>query len=278
MIRKFECKNCKSRFEAEDSQQVTCPNCQSDNVEYAHFKLSAKVWKIAGAIVAVLLVIVLVLQFDWNSVSSQEDALLNEEDSLTYQRDSTYINETGLSIPPIINVSDLVFEEDGYSFEVSVENPPSIKFYVAILNAHNTKKVVAKSNNGKFQKVPFSEADGGNYNIALLDASNDTLICSIEKPGFIRQKAVSKKMTISELQARINKRDYSLMGVGENDYLNPEYKLKFVGLPNDAVNIPSTLGEVFDKLDNEIWSSVKVNSLDYDDMNRISMISLSVKE
>ncbi len=85
-------------------------------------------------------------------------------------------------------------------------------------------------------------------------------------------------MTVAELQARIEKRDETLMGVGENDYLNPGYKLKFVGLPSDAVNVPSTLGEVFDKLDNEIWSSVKVNSLDYDDMNRISMIKLSIKE
>ena len=172
----------------------------------------------------------------------------------------------------------MTFEDNGYSFEVSIENPPAVKCYVAVLDAYNVKKIITKSNNGKFKDVPFSEADGGCYNIALFDASADTLICSIEKPGFIRQKAVSKRMTVAELQSRIDKRDESLMGVGENDYLNPEYKLKFIGLPGDAVNVPSTLGEVFDKLDNEIWSSVKVKSLDYDDMNRISMINLSIKE
>ena len=81
-----------------------------------------------------------------------------------------------------------------------------------------------------------------------------------------------------ELQSKINNRDATLMGIGENDYLSPEYTLKLNGLSSDAVNIPSTLGEVFDKLDNEIWESVKVTSLEYDDMNRINKIVLSVKD
>ena len=278
MMRKFECKNCKSRFEAEDNNQVLCPNCHSDNVEYAHFQIPAKAWKIAGGVLALILLVFVLFQFDWNTSTNPEDSLSDEADTLAYQRDSTYLKETGLSLPPVINVSELTFEDNGYSFEVSIENPPAVKCYVAVLDAYNVKKIITKSNNGKFKDVPFSEADGGCYNIALFDASADTLICSIEKPGFIRQKAVSKRMTVAELQSRIDKRDESLMGVGENDYLNPEYKLKFIGLPGDAVNVPSTLGEVFDKLDNEIWSSVKVKSLDYDDMNRISMINLSIKE
>ena len=34
MIRKFECKDCKHTFEADDSKEVICPQCQSDNVDY----------------------------------------------------------------------------------------------------------------------------------------------------------------------------------------------------------------------------------------------------
>lgn len=278
MIRKFECKDCKTRFESEEANNVLCPNCHSDNVEYALFRIPEKVWKIVGLLAAVLIIVFLTFQFDWSSTIPQDDNLISKQDSLAHQRDSTYVNETGLTLPPVINVGDLTFEDEGYTFEVSVENRPLTGYYVAILNAHNDKIVISKSNDGKFTKIPFSEADGGSYIIALVDVSNDTIICNIEKPGFIRQKAVSRKMTIPDLQTRINKRDESLMGIGENDYLAPDYKLKFIGLPSDAVNIPSTLGEVFDKLDNEIWSSVKVNSLEYDDMNRISMISLSVKE
>lgn len=278
MIRKFECKNCQNRFEADDSGQVVCPNCNSDNVEYAHFHIPSKVWKIAGGILFLLVIGIILLKMDGCKSPNQTEESVVIKDSTECAQDSTYLNETGVSLPPMINVGELTFEENGYKFEVMVENPPSLKFYFAIVDPYNSKQIVAKSDDGKFKNVPCSEADGGMYDISLYDASADTVICNIQKPGFIKQKAVTKKMTAEELQSKINNRDASLMGVGENDYLSPEYTLKLHGLSSDAVNIPTTLGEVFDKLDNEIWESVKVSSLEYDDMNRINMIVLTVKE
>lgn len=278
MIRKFECKNCQNLFEADDAGQVICPNCNSDNVEYAHFHIPGKVWKIAGGIILLLIIGIIISKINSCKSPHPTEESIEKIDSAGYVQDTTYIKETGLSLPPVINVSELSFEEKGYKFEVTVENPPSAKFYYAIVDPYNNKKIIAKSDNGKFNDVPCSEADGGMYDISLFDASADTMICSILKPGFIKQKAVSKKMTAEELQSKINNRDASLMGLGENDYLSPDYTLKLNGLSSDAVNIPSTLGEVFDKLDNEIWESVKVNTLEYDDLNRISKIVLSVKE
>ena len=83
-------------------------------------------------------------------------------------------------------------------------------------------------------------------------------------------------MTKEELQQLIDKRDPSLNGAGENDYLAPDYKLKFSGLPADAVNVPQILADVTDKLDWEVWQKVTVTALGYDDMNRISSITLQV--
>jgi hypothetical protein len=278
MIRKFECNNCKHQFEADDANQVQCPNCNSDNVEYAHFHIPPAVWKICGAALLILLLAVVAMKIEWNRPASQDIKQLEDKDTLEYVRDTTYIKETGLALPPVINVGDLTFEDNGYSFDVTVENAPVVKFYYAVLNPYDNKKTVAKSNDGKFKGVPYSTADGGYYDVALFDASTDSLICCVEKTGFIKQKAVTKQMSVEKLQSLINSRDVSLMGVGENDYLSPDYKLNFSGLPNDAINVPTTLGEVFDKLENEIWSSVKVNSVEYDDMNRISVIHLVIKE
>lgn len=278
MIRKFECYNCKTRFEAEDSKQVLCPKCNSDNVEYTHFHVPSVMWKAGGIALLVIILTFIAMKFDWKRPALQNNENAIEKDSLDFARDTTYVKETGLTLPPVINIGDLTFEEDGYTFEVTVENTPALNFYYAILDPYNHKKTIAKSDNGKFKGVPFSTADGGCYDVALIDKSADTLICCIEKTGFIAQKAVAKKMSVQELQSLIDRRDISLMGVGENDYLNPDYKLKFSGLPSDAVNVPTTLGEVFDKLENEIWSSVKVSSLEYDDMNRISVIQLSIME
>ncbi len=278
MIRKFECKKCKHCFEADDDKTVQCPNCGSDNVEYAHFHIQSKVWKILGILLAVVIIVITLTQIEWSCSGKQGEAIPEEKDSVTYAQDTTYIKETGLSLPSVINVGDLTFEENGYKFDVEVENPPSVKFYYAVVDPYNNKKIIAKSENGIFKDVPFSNADGGVYEVSLFDASSDTIICSIEKTGFIKQQAVAKKMTVAELQYKIDNRDASLSGVGENDYLSPDYDLKIIGLQGDAVNVPSTLGEVFEKIDNGIWESVKVNTLEYDKMNRIVKISISIKE
>ena len=280
MVRKFECKQCKARFEADDAKQVLCPKCGSDNVEYAHFHIPANAWKALCVVLAVLIIISVAMNIDWGNrvPPGGTDIVKKDSDSLHIVEDSTYIKETGLSLPPMINVGELIFEGKGYKCNVTVENPPKVKYYYAIVDPYNNKRVVAKSENGVFADVPYSNADGGTYGVSLFDASADTIICSIEKPGFIKQQAVAKKMTTAELQSKIDSHDDSLRGVGENDYLNPDYELKIVGLSADAVNIPSTLGEVLDKLETETWESVKVNSMEYDDMNRISKIVLSVKE
>jgi hypothetical protein len=230
------------------------------------------------AALLILILAFLFMKLNWKCSTPQDSVMVADKDSSDYVRDTTYIKETGLTLPPNIYVNDLSFDGDSYSFEVTVKNAPLVKFYYAVLNPYDNIKVVAKNNDGKFRGVPYSSADGGSYDIALLDASNDSLIYRVEKTGFIKQKAVTKQMPIDRLQSLINSRDISLMGVGENDYLSPDYELKFSGLPSDAVNVPTTLGEVFDKLENEIWSSVKVTSLNYDDMNRISVIHLSIKE
>ena len=280
MVRKFECKQCKARFEADDAKQVLCPKCGSDNVEYAHFHIPANAWKALCVVLAVLIIIGVAMNLDWgNRVTPGDTNIVKKDsDSLRIVEDSTYIDETGLSLPPEINVGELIFEGKGYKCNVTVKNPPKVKYYYAIVDPYNNKRVVAKSENGVFADVPYSNADGGTYDVYLFDASADTIICRTEKPGFIKQQAVAKKMTTAELQSRIDSRDDSLMGVGENDYLNPDYELKLIGLSGDAVNVPSTLGEVFEKLEYGNWESVKVNSLEYDDMNRISKIVLSVKE
>lgn len=276
MKRKFECWNCKKHFEADDKEWVECPHCHSDNVEYASFHMPKwTLWCVLGA--AVLGGVGIALsQIDWKTEKTRAD--LNTEDSVAVEEfvvDSTFTSETGLEIPSSIIVGELTFEEDGYTFEAEVKNPPSLKFYYAVLEAFEDK-VVAKSNDGKFSAIPFSNAEGGSYRVQILAIGTDSVCASADVPGFIKQKKVSKKMTVAELQTKITKRDPSLMGLGENDYLAPDYKLKFTGLPKDATNVPQVLAEVYDKLDMGTWTSAKVTSLEYDDMNRVSQITMKV--
>lgn len=263
MTRAFECKNCKTRFEADDKEMVKCPHCQSDNVEIVSFHISPKLWVIGGGIVLFVLCIVVGI------------IICGEEEITTSPGPGTEKKVSVPGEPPTIEINELAFEGKGYTFNIVIQNPPSIKTCFAVINPLN-QSVISKSDDGSFKEVPYSSADGGFYTIVMMDASNDTIITSIDKPGFIKQASVATKMTITELQAKIDSRDVSFLGLGQNDYLSPDLKLKFKGLPADAVNVPTILSEVFEKLDMETWNSVKVTSLDYDNMNRIKTITMEV--
>jgi len=276
MKRKFECWNCKSHFEADDSEWVECPHCHSDNVEYASYHMPSWVKWTVPAVIIVAATGFGISRIDWNSRNVHDD--IDTNDSLAvqaYVRDTLFTSETGLDIPASIIVGELVFDEDGYSFEAGVKNPPSGEFHFVLLEAFEDK-VVAKSEDGKFSAIPFSKAEGGSYRIQIRAEGSDSICATSDVPGFIKQMKVSKKMSIAELQAKISKRDESLLGIGENAYLAPDCQLKFTGLARDAINIPQVLSEVFEKLNNETWASAKVVSLEYDDMNRISQITMSV--
>lgn len=260
MLKRFECKECKTRFEADDAHSVVCPHCQSDNVDYVHFHISAKVWKIIiGCVLGGLIV--------WSIVS-------------TLRPDSP---PPPPPPPPIIdtlslNIGEPVEDEGYYTVEVAMKNPGVAKIYYAILDPYNNSHIIAKDDKGHFTKIPSSKADGGVYDIAVFDAKEDTIICKKDKPGFIPiVSPPSDRMSKEDLQDSIDARALSLMGKGENNYLASDYTLKFVGLSKDAVNVPTILAEVFEKLDFS-WTSVKVISLRYDNMNRISEITMKVEE
>ena len=269
MLRKFECKECKTRFEADDAHSVVCPHCQSDNVDYAHFHISAKVWKIiAGCVLGGLIV--------WGIVSPPPFICPPPDGPGPDTLDTTIIDSIYIGFP-ILNIGEPVENEGYYTVDVVVENPGVAKIYYAILDPYNNSHIIAKADKGHFTKIPSSKADGGVYDIAVFDAKEDTIICKKDKPGFIPiVSPPSDRMSKEDLQDSIDARALSLMGKGENNYLASDYTLKFVGLPKDAVSVPTILAEVFEKLDFS-WISVKVVDLKYGKDNRISEITLKVE-
>ena len=262
MIRKFECRNCGHRFEVDDQSQVACPQCNSDNVEFAR---SGKILWIVGGILVVAIFGGLWL---WKACDTS---------NYPGNPDDVNPNDTLIIIPPKVEVGELTFEKDGYAFEAVGENIPVKKFYYAVLTYDHSEEI-ARSKDGHFTGVPACEWDSHTYDIAVFDAAADTIICLIDKPGFIKQKSVEECKNAEWIQGLIDQKDLSLLGAGENDYVAPDCKLIFQGLSSDAVNVPTTLSEVLEKLDMEAWTSVRVTAVDCDDMNRIAKIRLKVVE
>lgn len=284
-LRKFECWQCHRRFEADDSSWVECPYCHSDNVDYAHFHLPKGLWKWGAGIAACAGLAYGLLSIDWGQFRESPEPQAVEEEQVDTARtivektDTVVEKELGLKVSPTINIDGTpTFEDGSYTFTVSVKNAPAEgSFYVVALDHFDHKKVVARSDDGHFKNLPPSKADGGQYDFAVCSVNGDSLLCDpIPRAGFIPQQAVAQRMSKEKLQQLIDSYDDSLGGAGENSYIAPDCKLEFKGLPADAVGVPTNLWGVADKVDTGIWH-VTVTHVDYDDMNRISKVVITVE-
>lgn len=279
MIRKFDCKNCKKQFNADDQHIVLCPYCQSDNVEPTSFHVSMKTWKILAVIVIFLLSCSTVYSLIQCGGDTSNSNSFKFDESFPVEKDTDSIGfDYDEIIPPTVKVSQPVCDNEGfYSVEVKAKNVSNNTKYYYVMISHFDKKVLQKSNDGHFSNIHYCDEDSHSYDFAIMDSKSDTLLCvPIEQTGFVRQVTIdsSKKMTADELQKLIDKKDESLNGVGESDYLAPDYQLKFIGLPSD-VKIQSWT-DLFEMLEYEVLKSVTVSQIGYDNKNRIKMITLKV--
>ncbi|MCF0126498.1 MAG: hypothetical protein HUJ68_12245 [Clostridia bacterium] len=278
MIRKFECWNCNSVFDADDSNYVECPSCHSDNVEFYKWHLpKCAIWSlfiICFSFFAFLIIYNIDESKEEFQVSSSSISPILEIDVEHITESITpHLNEC-VELPKIVS-GKLSFINDGYNIKVSLTNPPTKEYHFQVLEAFGDK-VIATNNNGIFRKLPPSDSEGGSYRIVAKLNKNDSIIAIANVSGFIRQVNVTSKMSLEKLKELIDKKDKSLVGIGENEFLSPEYKLILNGLSDNSTNKPTLLAEVFEKLDMGIWESVSVSQIGYDEMNRINSITMFV--
>lgn len=279
-LRKFECWHCHRPFEADERQWVECPYCHSDNVDYACFHLPQGTWKWGvGAAAGVCLAFGLG-SIDWRADKEEPEPEPKQVGDTTWHEPPAdtvgikEVKEMGLEIMPTVNVVGTpLFEDGGYTFTVKVRDaPPGGGYDVVVLDHLDHSRVVARSADGHFAKVPASTVDGGVYDFALCATGNSTLLCDpVERAGFISQQTVHQRLSKEQLQELIDRYDDSLGGAGGNPYIAPDCKIEFQGLPDGSANAPTNLWDVADKVDMGIWK-VNVEKLEYDKMNRIKVV------
>ena len=285
MVRKFECMDCGKSFSFDDKEQAKCPHCGSDNVDYATIHIP---YKRIGIIAIVLLVVFLLVKIDFGAIlpsfsSSDEETVQmadsipsDVEESRTREELENEIADLGIEVPPTIKgIDKMELDDDGnYNVAIKIEHAPEKGYNVVLIDV-KTDKVVAKSDNGNFKGVPYSKHEGKYYAQIVKASSDEALSERTEITGFIEVKSISKKLSVNELQDLISKQDPSLLG-HDNEYLSPIYQIKYENLPKNY-EAPDNLADVFEMLDMEVWTSVEVTSLEYDDTKHISLIKLRVK-
>lgn len=282
MIHKFECWDCHKTFQADDQNRVKCPYCQSDNVDLASSHIPYKKI-IVGTIVFVALGIgaYFLLQKETVVSPSGGDKGFNPPDTgiVDFPRGGgdPPISDYKEPIPPSITpVGEKTLNDDQtYSFKVVVDNAPTNSFKIVLIDKI-TGELVAESKDGRFAGVRPSKAEGGMYLIQIVDAKTDSLLCTPQTmDGFLPVKKVDRKLSVEELQKLLDSEDETLIGNGENPYLAPGYTINYKGLSNGDSR-PANLADVIEKIYMNVWSSVKVESVEYDESSHISSITLKV--
>ena len=74
-MQKFECKDCGRNFSSEVKEQVTCPHCGSDNVDYASFHVPYKKLVIVSLF---LLIIIIIVKIDFKTDRPSDKSIAEE--------------------------------------------------------------------------------------------------------------------------------------------------------------------------------------------------------
>lgn len=273
MKRKFECWNCHKEFVGDDSNWVECPHCHSDNVEYYKRRIPKNYYKVCCCLMFMVIVFFAVCKFwpDQGATTPQKVYGDTEADMMAQQIDSAYIAEGG-TIEPSLSLAEIEYNEDNDSYKCrfQVDYPPSQPWKVVVMS-YRGNKLIAESNDGEFNELPFSEFDGF-YIVRLLNRdTNEPIIDDKEFPDFSKQVKIKKPWNAAELEKRLNGTE----NLTDNDYLADKHQVVIVNKPSHDTTPTGTLREVQNLL-KMFKLHAKVLSLEYDDMKKISAVKLNI--
>ena len=279
MIKKFECKECKQRFEADDSKIVNCPHCHSDNVEYASFHIPSWVWKSIGGIIITICLIwfgethgVFKRCYSVSSDTTSTDSTIKHIEEVNTE----YVQITGEEIRPSLSIINKKYNDDNdtYSFQIKVSPSPKQKWKI-IISSFNNEIQIAENNNGIFKDIPYSK-DNGIYRVKLIDASTGNLLCEERDfPEFERQTIVKKPWTAIDIENLLNSYQWTLDDPQIINHVSSNNQVIVVNKPDNDLTNTGSLGQV-SALMKDCALTAKVLAIEYDELKKISKVKLSI--
>lgn len=254
----YKCLVCQKKFET--PQEVdNCIYCGSDNI--TPVKSISPIWLML--LVFLLCVPVGYVLTEWVTSLGDEDEIIvipDDDRKIVPPIDST-------TIPVIVSVSEPQYKNGSFTFSVTADVKRGRLMYT--LTAPGSLTPDYTSDDGKFSGIAPTE-DG----IYTLKVENVTSNQSDSKVlvGFVKpvQQPV-KKLTKSDIQRIL---DTQTTPQGLSSKFAKGYKLKFVGLDQDEPQ-PDRFDEIINRLV-ATWSKAEVVDVKYDELNRITLLTIKV--
>lgn len=274
----YLCHKCNHVFEAEDSLNLTCPKCGSDNIDEKNKKNGMLLPKIL-----VFLAAVAVGYFVTGILATEEEQtlpVLPEAPiaSITpdpIDSDSVKVVEV---VEPVAVVKPITIESTTpvnvdnryvYSFKVSSDYDGKKIEYHLLKSAEDTEPFMT-SPNGQFNEVP--PADEAFYLAYAIVKDENRTSDTIRIEGFKKRPiAVRNKLSATEIGKMLN--DGTATSTRNVIYFDKDnIKVELVGGKNNPYNLPGVVTNIKRVLDRR---EVKVSDVVYDSMNRV--ISMKVE-
>lgn len=168
---------------------------------------------------------------------------------------------------PQLVCDTLIFDEESKTFSLTLRTDSTAGAEVTYFLI-DCDSILMQSTDGKFRGIqPLDEG----YNVQAKVVWEDTTIVTplTHILGFVIPREPVEKLPIKEVQQLINKKDKGLVR-GESKYFTQNYDVKVT----DSKMPPTSMQEIYTFLKNDVWKSVIVTDVTYDDQNLITSVTL----
>lgn len=255
----YKCLACQKKFET--PQEVdNCIYCGSDNI--TPVKSISPIWLML--LVFLLCVPVGYLVTEWVTSLGNKGEIIVIHDDPTKKKIVPPIDST--TIPVIVSVSEPQYKNGSFTFSVNADVKRGKLEYTLTALGSLTPYT---SDDGKFSGIAPTE--DGIYTLKVENVTShqdvSQMLDGFKKPA---QQPV-KKLTKSDIQKIL---DTQTTPQGLSSKFAKGYKLAFVGLDQDEPQ-PDRFDEIINRLV-ATWSKAEVVDVKYDELNRITSLTIKV--
>ena len=275
----FKCYDCGQQFYVsdEDSEDIVCRNCQSDNVSPVNRK----------PMLMKILAFVAIAAIGFGVALS---VMKNNEDNHTGEH-------TGGDVPPptpidtlpkvnqaLLDIIELSYKDVEhknyiYSFvaNCNFKDKEKVDFkYEYQLMEEEGGKILQKSSDGKFVNLKPTKTESYYFKVTISDGKNTVATDSKQAIGFkpkpVTITELANPWTKEQLEEAILERKASK----EVNFIARSPKISYINLREEEGSGPKNLQDVQSRLHYDLWAGVKVQNIGYNQRKEINSIVLEV--
>lgn len=273
----FKCYDCGQQFYVsdEDSEDIVCRNCQSDNVSPVNRKpmLMKILAFVAIAAIGFGVALSVMKTNPTPPIPDPIDPVPTPIDTLPK------VNQALLDIIEL-SYKDVDHKNYIYSFVAvcNFKNKEKVDFkYEYQLMEKEDGKILQKSSDGKFVNLKPTKTESYYFKVTISDGKNTVATDSKQAIGFKPKPEVPYEIanpwTKEQLEEAILERKASM----EKNFIARSVKISYTSLREEEGDGPGDLQDVEAQLDFGVWSGIKVKNIGYNNRNEINSIEIEVE-